>query len=262
MTYSPYTPYPAPMPVAIPVPVIQRDPPRITSEEGPAPEKPRGLWPTRYAMVFGIVIIVLTVAAIALAAAAPSLAGNASSPIPAGWSKVYDDKPAPGQWSNPSGCDYSDNEVLITGRSDRENCAFLPSTRRDLTSKGVYVEVMIGPAAPLSGIEAGGILFGQHSNVIAAVVNQSGGYRLCSLPCSGGSIDVQGEATAWHTNGYTPNILGLRYLPDSQTVTMFINGQEVRSLDFTLGASSEITLGAVNGDQLPVTHVVIYSAGS
>lgn len=260
MSYYPYAPSPY-YPVALPVPVVQYDPPRLTSEEGPAPEKPRGLWPTRYARVLGAVMIAVTVAAIALAAIAPSLAGVSSLPVPSGWTKFYDGKPEAGGWSNAAGCDFGDAGLHITGSTATGNCPFLPSRNRDLVSGGFYVEATLGSAAQLSATEDGGILVGRGSEAIIAIVDQSGAYRLCTPPCtSDASVYASGDTVAWHANGYTDNVVGLRYLADSHTATLYVNGQPVRSVTYTLPTQSEIALGASRGAEAIFTHVAVYAS--
>lgn len=262
MSYYPNAPYPAPIPMAVPLPVVQIDPPRVTSEEGPAAEKPRGPWPTRYAKAFGIVIIVLTGVAIALAAVAPLLAGASSPSLPKGWTTLYDGLPQPGQWSNAAGCDYSGSGLLITGNAATENCLFLLSRNRDLVSSGFYVEATLGPAADVAQTEDGGILVGARSDALAAVVDQSGAYRLCTLPCVSGAIYATGKTDAWHAGGYTPNVIGLRYEADSHTATLYVNGQAVRSVTYTPPPSSEIALAASRDAQVLITHVAVSAAGS
>jgi hypothetical protein len=239
--------------------VVPVTPPHVTSEEGPAAGAPRRVFPTRFAAVVGVAVAVFALLAIVLAALAPALDGNQASYVPSGWGTVFDGAPVPGdQWEDRGGCTFVDGALRVDSSAPGGSCRYQPSASRDLVSGGVYVQATVAPSASVPGNEDAGIFLGSGDNRIVALVDESGVYRVCTSPCDGtAAVYAAGETVAWHANGYTENVIALRYLPDSQALTLYVNGQEVQTVLYRVAPGSEIAVGTSQDSEALFTHLSI-----
>jgi hypothetical protein len=92
-----------------------------------------------------------------------------------------------------------------------------------------------------------------------------GEYVICDEPCSSqaiggsGTYDV-GFTDAWHTDGFTPNIIALGYNADTKTLTLYANGQAIHSIPASLSSGqTTITLGTASSAEAVYTHMTLYS---
>ena len=247
--------YPPRAPWVIPAP-----PTPVTSEEGPAPRAPRGLAPTRYALVVAIVVVAITVAAMVLAVIGPALASSASSPIPSGWAKIYDASLSDdGNWLTPVGCSFTASGLDAQAPSTpaAPGCTFGPSQNGDLTSQGVLVQVALAPAASVRGNQVPQIALNFEGAPVTFSINQEGQFELC-LP--DGSLTCPSDATvAWHEDGFVANTMALRYV--NGIVTGYANDQQIieRSVNVLGLGRATISLAATRGNEALFTHATIYS---
>ena len=251
MVYPPQAPWAMPIPPA---------PAPATSEEGPAPHAPRGIAPDRYARVAGIVIVAITLAALALAVIGPALAPSVSSAIPSGWARVYDASLTDdGKWLTPVGCSFTATGLDVQAPSTpaASGCAFSPSQNGDLTSQGVLVRVALAPAASVKGNQVPTITLNFEGAPVTFSITQEGQFELC-LP--DGSLTCHSDATvAWHEDGFVANTMALRYV--NGIVTGYANDQQIieRSVNVLGLGRATISLAATRGNEALFTHATIYS---
>ena len=249
--------YPPQAPWAMPAPPT---PTPATSEEGPAPRAPHGLAPDRYARIAGIVIVAITLAAMALAVIGPALAPGASSAIPSGWAKVYDaNLTNDGNWLTPLGCSFAANglDAQAPSAPAAAGCTFGPSQNGDLTSQGVFVQVALAPAASVRGNQVPAITLDFQGAPVTFSITQEGQFELC-LP-DGSLTCPSDETVAWHEDGFVANTMALRYV--NGTVTGYANGQQIieRSVNVLGLGRATISLAATRGNEALFTHATIYS---
>ena len=257
--YQPYQPYPyQPYQPAPPAPEVQPD-------EGPLPEPPQGVAPGRYAGIFAIVLGVVCLAALVLAALAPTLSPRAATNVPTTWAKVYDDVIRTGSaWDTSGDCTPVSGNLDIQASDTSVSCNFKPSESLDVLSQGFYIQAEVAPAARVAGVQLPMITVGEGQDIKVAF-DQEGNYRLCAG--AGSNVCLSDSTIAWHSDGYVPNTIGLLYIPgastsDSGTVTFFANGQEIASKPDTLPSNAPLALGAATGGEALFTHVTLYLASA
>jgi hypothetical protein len=229
MTYTPVDPNPT-------------SPRPSPAEEQPLAKPLHGLWPGRFGKVFGVAAIVLTLAGLLLAGLAPQLASHAPS-------------------TTPAGCTFSDGRLDVVGADGSNGCAYAPSDARDLLSQGFQLSIALAPDGAVKLEQDPQITLTGGGSSLFIVFNQAGEYIICGDSCQPGSgLYVLGLSVAWHTDGYTPNNITLRYLPADDSLTLYTNGQEVHTLHVSLPVQPELALGADSGAEAIYTHVTLYSA--
>ncbi len=239
-------PYPRATRVAVSVVATPGDP-------APAPSPPRGLWPDRYSVVFAIAISMLTLCAVSLALVAPGLSRSHLDPSSAGLIKMYDaDLHNDGNWSPSSGtCAFQPDGLDVVGANATGECTFRPSVNTDFTSRGFLLEIQLAPAASVPRNQVALVTIGD-ANIM---LNQNGIYTLCtSASCAGGAT------VAWHGDAYVGNAIAVLYDVDTESLTLYVNGQEVASGPATL-IQAAIALGAATNGEALYTHMTLY-AGS
>lgn len=237
----------------------------VTSDEGPLAPAPSGWWPSTLARVVAIVLGVLTVAALVLGALAPTLAPQSRSTVPSDWTKVYDAAPRDdSKWSTNSGCTVNGRGMDAVGTSTGARCEFASSAARDLVSRGFYIEATLVAAGSVEGNQQPAIIIGS-DNAVTAAFDQSGNYVLCtnsvSMSCANQS-GASGSTIAWHADGYVGNTIGLRYLPATEELTLYANGQQIATQTGTVPSGSPLALGALVHSEALFTHVTIYAASA
>jgi hypothetical protein len=227
------------------------------AEPGPTSTPPRGLWPDRYAAVVGAVVLTLTVFALVLAVASPWLIARMRAAIPVGMAKVYDAAFAnDGTWGLTSGCSITSSGLHVVGNSGDASCAYGPSDTSDLTSQGFWLQVTVAPAGQVAGSQVPEIAIGSDVQVS---FDQQGEYTICT---STRSSCLSGATSAWHSDDYVPNTIGLQYSAATGMAAVFVNSEHVADVSATIGVQDGISLGAAQGGEALYTHVTFYSASA
>lgn len=253
---TPFAPVPAPAP----------PPPQAPVDGQPLAQRPKSFFTGRFGLVFGLVVVVLSVAAVALASSGPLLVNH--SAIPGGMTKVYDSVPNDSNaWRTAEGCSLVANG-LDASSNTRDGCQFVPSENADLLSQGFYLSVKLAPDASVTNAQEPVVALGNDAIV---AFDQSGAYLICTGTCDplGGDTRVSAYSSAWHTDGYTPNTFTLVYQPGADNghnaLVLFINGQQTRTVDLSLSSGAALVLAATEPSQgqrgeAIYTHVTLYSA--
>lgn len=266
---TPHAPQPTPHPVpypqgqpyaGYPAPYGYGQYPPVFAPPPATPEPPRiGRW---FVPIFGVVLTLVTLGALALAAYAPS----SITPLqpPSGWSQVYHrslSQPG-GDWDITTGCTFGSSGLLA---DDGGECAFLPSKASDLTSQGFYFSVVTAPAGAVAGEQQSVIAVGMD---LAVVVDQMGTftayYRSCAPTTQtqdNGLTPVAGEVPSLHVDPLLSNTLSVLYDASSTTYTVAANGQPFLTQRVCPTTSAnEIAVGAAKGGQALFTAATLYSA--
>jgi hypothetical protein len=262
-----------PMPYS-PWGVPARLPRPFPPEERPLAKKPKALFPSLYARIFGIVVVVVTVAVLALTAVAPAFSNHTDSAVPAGWTKVYDDVPNGARdWSLKAGCTVTPRGLDVRGDRVEGGCLFGPSMQDDLLSQGFLLDVTLAPDSSMEGYQAPIVGLVGKSGAVLVLFDQAGEYAICINACERASELIADDlSSAWHTDGYTPNHFAIRYLPaggdsTSTRLTIYMNGQEVRTVEgIGLSDAPRLILDAASAGpddtfgEAVYTHMTLYSA--
>jgi hypothetical protein len=254
--------------------VPARPPRPFPAEERPLAKKPKGFFPGLYARIFGIVVVTVTVAVLALTAVAPAFSNHTDSALPAGWTKVYDEVPNGARdWSLKAGCTVTPRGLDVRGDRVEGGCLFAPSTQSDLLSQGFLLDVTLASDASVDGYQAPVVALASEKGGVFVLFDQAGEYVICINDCERASELIADDlSSAWHTDGYTPNHFAIRYLPaggdsNSARLTIYMNGQEVRTVEgIDLPDTPRLSLDAASagpddtfGEAL-YTHMTLYSA--
>ncbi|MEO7003211.1 MAG: hypothetical protein ABI068_15450 [Ktedonobacterales bacterium] len=220
--------------------------------------------PGLYALIFGVITAVVTLAAVALAAVAPSLEPNASAAIPAGWSQVYngDLTKSVDQWDTQHGCSNSFGGLFAQGDSQNGRvCQFQPSASGSVTGQGFAITASIAPASQTDLQEIPIIAIGNTASALVSF-NQQGAYVVCDGTCdpsAGDGLYIKGTTAAWHTDPYVPNTITVRLDADGTTLTVYANGEQIASGRVRVDSDPQVAIGADANAQALFTHVTIYS---
>lgn len=254
---STLTPFaPAPSPPSPPAPV----------DGQPLRERPKSFFTGRFGLIFGLVASVVSVLAVVLASSGPLMVNHAS--VPSGMTKVYDGTPNDSTtWSSIEGCSQAQNGLDVTS-SNQHGCQFLPSGNADLLSQGFYLSLTLAPDASVTDAQVPLVALG---NNIFVAFDQAGTYLICTGTCDtfSGDTRVSGSASAWHTDGYTPNTFTLIYQPGADNgrdaLVLFVNGQQAHMVDLSVASGADLVLAATEPAQgepgeAIYTHVTLYSS--
>lgn len=233
----------------------------VNVEPAPDARAVGGPWSGRFGIIFAAVTITVTVAAVVLAALAPTLAARPGVTPPTGFAQVYDANLSDdGKWDNTSPCAFTSQGLDVTGGADGSACVFQPSANNDLTSQGFWLQATVAPAASIAGTVEPVILLDDNE---AIFFEQQGAYAIFCADRSGSgniSICAEGTTTAWHTNGFVANTITVSYDAGASLLTLFANGQQVTSVTLTIGSKASLALGAGGGSEALFTHATIYTA--
>jgi hypothetical protein len=211
-------------------------------------------------------VALVTLGAIALAALAPSLAPADTAAPGAGLSQLYAASLASdaGHWDTSSGCVFADGGLHATRQFSATLCDFRPDAAPDLASSGFYLVADVGPAAAVAGQQKPCIEIRAGEDVVTLAFDQQGAYGLhlvgASAECAIGSGLTATETYSWHTNGITPNRIGMRYDASAGTLTVYANGlmvTKVRSVQ--LSSPVTLRLGASADGEALFTHFSLYA---
>lgn len=256
------TPFaPAPLPPAPPP-----APPAVDGQ--PLAQRPKSFFAGRFGLIFGLVVVILSVVAIALASSGPLFVNH--SAVPAGMTRVYDGVPNDsGAWSAADGCSQAQSGLDVKS-SNHHGCQFLPSESADLLSQGFYLSITLAPDASVTNEQVPLVALG---NDVFVAFDQTGTYLICTGACGTLSSDtrVSASTSAWHTDGYTPNTFSIVYQPGADNgqdaLVLFANGQQVRTVDLRVPSGADLVLAATESPQGAAgeaiyTHVTLYTAAS
>lgn len=226
----------------------------------PPEQPPRGgRW---FVPIFGVLMLLATVGAVALAAYAPS--SIAPLGAPSGWSQVYNKSlsQAGGDWDVTGGCAIDSGGLYA---STGDTCAFVPTQQHDLTSGGFLFSVTVAPAGdvPLDQEAAIGI-----GDELWMCVDQLGTFILspdiCDVPLTQGndqSQAVTGEVPSLHTDPLLPNTLSVLYDASASTITYAANGQPFETITVNSnGGAPHLSLGTGQDGAALFTAATLYSA--
>jgi hypothetical protein len=219
-----------------------------------------------FALIFGVVAVLVTAGALALAAyGQTTLSAGADAP-PSGWGQVYnaDLTASDSQWDTSQGCTFTSDGLEASANA---TCAFVPSTSANPISQGFQLTVSVAPAAQVSGELAPFIQLGdQPGDQVYVGITQEGQYSICAVvSCSTLSEPrEQGTTILWHGDAFVANTLTVRYEPnvagDTGRVTLFVNGQQAAQATATLSRGATLALGTPTGGEAIFTHATLYSA--
>lgn len=232
-------------------------------EPAPAPQGAHGMWMGRYSLVFAVVTVAVTLAAVCLAILGPALAQHLTTgPGGSGLTQVFDTRLTDGtDWDNTNGCAFSPAGLDVSSSAGYTLCQYQPSVSNDLTSEGFWFQVTVAPAASIQGQETAAISAGG-ANV---VLTQQGSFTVCEASqqlCGVGATTASGSTDAWHTDAYVANTIAIRYIKDTSSLTVYVNGQQIAALPAS-AISGPVVLGTTPGAEALYTHAVLYSgAGS
>lgn len=258
-TYPPYPPTPQNIPYGYPTygypPAWGYAPPPPQPPATAEPPK-SGRW---FVPVFGVLLTVLTLGALALAFFAPSTITPLSPP--SNWAQVYSGTPSEssGAWDVTKGCEFTTSGLYTASGA---TCAFLPSQKQDLTSQGFYFSVTLAPAGDVAQEEQGAIGLGDS---LWMCVDQFGTYILSTGACDTSTATSAqtdtGEVASLHTDALVANTLSVLYDAQKETVTYAVNGQPFATVQVvTQGQGTTISLGTgANGGAI-FTSATLYSA--
>lgn len=261
-TYPAYQPPPAYPPTGGYNPWRSYEQAAANAEASPQPTPPRGFWTGHYSFVFAVVAVCVTVAALVLAIAGPSLAQNITAPSSDGLTRVFDGALSNnGQWENTDSCYFSSSGLDVSSTLDYAQCRYKPSVNSDLTSQGFSLQVTLAPAATVTSEQVAVI-----SAAGASVeISQQGSFTVCDtseLPCP---LDTRttstGATVAWHTDSYVANTIAIQFSPGDSRIAFLANGQQFASVPAG-ETSGAISLGTAPGGEALYTHATLYSASS
>src|SRR5260221_11291928 len=163
-------------------------------------------------MWHAVASIGIAVLGVALASVAPSLGLRTGNAVPSDWTKVLDGGIAVDAWRLNVGCSLTDQGMDVVGSGHAAICLYTRSTTGDLTSHGFFIEVRVAPAGTVQGNQEPLIQIGNMAMGVSGVFTQSGQYAVCTGVSSDSCI--QGNTIASHSDSYSANSMGVRYVCD------------------------------------------------
>jgi hypothetical protein len=207
----------------------------------------------------------MTLGAIALAALGPSLAPSAASAPGAGLSQVYSADLAndASHWDTSGGCVVADGGLHATRQTSATLCDFRPDAAQDLATSGFYLVADVGPAAAVAGQQKPCIEIQAGEDVLTLAFDQQGAYGLhivgTSGECAIGSSLTGPDTYAWHTNGITPNRIGMRYTASAGTLAVYVNGLQIAERAISLSSPITLRLGASADGEAVFTRFSLFA---
>jgi hypothetical protein len=256
------------------MPAETTNPPSTPATTGVSATQPiaRRAGASRYSLIFGVALTVVTVLALIVAFLSSNFRPRASNALPASWTQVYSADLTgsdTGAWDETQNCSMTALGLdADPTESDGAICAFTPSIKQSVTANGFYFVTTLAPASHVvSNFARAVISIGDisasdpsGSDAINFVVGQDGSYVLCDSACSqfSSSIYESGGLAAWHGDALVANTVAIKVSPDHNTLTVYVNDQEVATVAPQLGPQPAIALGAPIGDEAIFTHAALY----
>lgn len=251
--------------------MIASDTPNTSGMPSHAPQ-PATQPSRRYRMIFGGALAVLTLVALILAYASSDFRPSGASAIPSTWKQVYSadlTSASDDAWNQTKVCQLgADGLDAKASKSTEAMCVFQPSAQSSATSAGFYFETTLAPAAKVPAFVRSVVSVGDLSeanapsgSVVSFIVGQDGSYTLCDNDCSSSNSDIylHGGLAAWHGNALLTNTIAMKVSPDHSTLTVYVNGQEVATVNPKLGPQPAIAVGAVADSEAIFTHASLYT---
>ena len=226
---------------------------------------------SRYSLIFGVALTVVTVLALLVAFLSSNFRPRASNALPASWTQAYSADLTgsdTGAWDETQNCSMTALGLDANPtESDGAICAFTPSIKQSVTANGFYFVTTLAPAAQVPSFARAVISIGDisasdpsGSDAINFVVGQDGSYVLCDSACSQFSSGLyqSGGLAAWHGDALVANTVAIKVSPDHNTLTIYVNDQEVTTVNPQFGPQPAIALGAPIGDEAIFTHAALY----
>lgn len=245
--------------------------PATTGASATQPTTPRPGVSSRYSLIFGVALTVVTLLALVVAFLSSNFRPRASSALPTSWTQFYSADLTgsdTGAWDETQGCSMTRLGLDANpSASDDAICAFTPSVKQTVTSNGFYFAATLAPAAQVSSFARAIISIGDisasdpsGSDAINFIVGQDGSYVLCDSACSqlNSRIYQTGGLAAWHGDALVANTIAIKVSPDHSTLTVYVNDQEVATVDPQFGPQPAIALGAPIGNEAIFTHAALY----
>jgi hypothetical protein len=255
------------------MPAETTNPPSTPATDGASATQPITPRPgaSRYSLIFGVALTVVTLLALVVAFLSSNFRPRASTALPASWTQFYSADLTgsdTGAWDETQGCSMTalGLDAAPTASGDAI-CGFTPSVKQSVTSNGFYFVTTLAPAAQVPSFARAIISIGDintsdpsASNVISFIVGQDGSYVLCDSACSqlNSNIYQSGGLAAWHGDALVANTVAIKVSPDHSALTIYVNDQEVATVDPQFGPQPAIALGAPIGDEAIFTHAALY----
>lgn len=227
---------------------------------------------SRYSLIFGATLAVVTVVAVLVAFFASDFSPRGSDAVPASWTQVYNADLTSGNdgaWDETTGCTHTERGLdAVSQSSIAAHCVFIPSAQQSVTAKGFYFKTELAPAAKIPGYAVYVISVGDigpngssSGNVVHFAVGQDGSYVLCSSPCSAssGSLYQQGGLADWHGDPLLTNTLAIKESPDHATLSIFVNDQQIKSISLQVVPQPVIAVGSASANEAIFTHATLYA---
>lgn len=255
------------------MPAETTNPPSAPATTGASATQPITPRPgaSRYSLIFGVALTVVTLLALVVAFLSSNFRPRASNALPTSWTQFYSANLTgsdTGAWDETQGCSMTALGLDATPTtSDDAICGFTPSVKQSVTSNGFYFVTTLAPAAQVPSFARAIISVGDintsdpsASNVISFIVGQDGSYVLCDSACSqlNSNIYQSGGLAAWHGDALVANTVAIKVSPDHSALTIYVNDQEVATVDPQFGPQPAIALGAPIGDEAIFTHAALY----
>lgn len=249
------------------------NPPSAAHVAGAGPTQPIAPRPAgaRYRVIFGVALTAVTILALIVAFISSDFRPRASSALPASWTQVYNADLTgadTGAWDETQGCSMTAQGLDASPTASGDAiCGFTPSLKQDVTANGFYFVTTVAPAAQVSAFARSVISIGDFNatsgnltNSINFIVGQDGSYTLCDSGCSqfNSRIYQSGGLAAWHGDAEVANTVAVKVSPDHSALTIYVNDQEVASVDPQFASQPLIALGAPIGDAALFTHAALY----
>lgn len=252
------------------MPAETTNPPSATGASVTQPTTPRA-GASRYSLIFGVALTVVTLLALVVAFLSSNFRPRASTALPTSWTQFYSADLTgsdTGAWDETQGCSMTRLGLdANSSASDNAICAFTPSVKQTVTSNGFYFVATLAPAAQVSSFARAIISIGDisasnssSSDIVSFVVGQDGSYVLCDSACSqlNSSIYQTGGLAAWHGDALVANTVAIKVSPDHSALTVYVNDQEVATVNPQFGQQPAIALGAPIGNEAIFTHAALY----
>ncbi|HEV2238747.1 MAG TPA: hypothetical protein VGR57_18965 [Ktedonobacterales bacterium] len=216
--------------------------------------------------ILAAAIALVTVGALALAALAPSFSGAAASSPSTGLTQVY---AAPltndnQHWDTSGGCVFDDGGLHATWQTSATLCAFRPDRASDFAASGFYLVAEVGPAVALAHQQKPCVAIQAGEDALTVAFDQTGAYGVHSASAGSGCvISTAGvllgtDTDAWHTNGITPNRIGVRYDASAGSLAVYVNGQLIATRALQLVDPVTLSLGASGDGEAVFTRFSLY----
>jgi hypothetical protein len=248
----------------------------ISSDATNQPQSPAAARTTRYTMIFGAVMVVVTLFALIIAFFSSDFRPRGSTAVPASWTQAYNADLTgvnDGKWDETHGCSFtalgldasaSNSSVNATSAAQ---CVFQPSVNGNVTAAGFYFEARLAPAARTPAFARSVISIGaaadpsaSNSSVVHFIIAQDGVYTLCDGACTqtGSAIYLHGGLASWHGNALLGNTVAIKVSPDHTSLTVFVNDQQVATVSPQFGAQPAIAVGTTTDSEAIFTHATLY----